>query len=361
LAGALAAVLVAACGGPDGGTASRSRQTAPTTRPATIPAPQTAPTTARTTAATAPPPTTGALAGPAVALAAAGNRVGVMLSQRLGPAGTVRVATELGAAWVRPEAVFLVRPACATCDAARAAGLRVALTVRNADGRGPSTPPADMAAFRRAVGEVLDRFRPDLLVVENEENSALFWEGEPDAYGAELAAACAEAHRRRIPCTNGGLVSDLVVLLTYDHYVATGRPDRAADLAARTLSPEERAAIDSPRARAQLERGRVLLAADRRAGADYLNIHWYEADTAALAEAVEWLRVETGLAVLTNEVGQTTDDPAVTTAVVRAISRLGLPLAVWFGLDGPKARGLVDPDGTLRPTGVAFRDAVRGG
>jgi len=28
---------------------------------------------------------------------------------------------------------------------------------------------------------------------------------------------------------------------------------------------------------------------------------------------------------------------------------------VWFGLDGPKARGLVNPDGSLRPTGEAFK------
>jgi hypothetical protein len=37
---------------------------------------------------------------------------------------------------------------------------------------------------------------------------------------------------------------------------------------------------------------------------------------------------------------------------------LGLPMAVWFGLDGPKARGLVNPDGTLRPTGEAFRQFI---
>jgi hypothetical protein len=39
-----------------------------------------------------------------------------------------------------------------------------------------------------------------------------------------------------------------------------------------------------------------------------------------------------------------------------AIVELGLPIAVWFGLDEPKARGLVNPDGSLRgPAGEAFR------
>ncbi len=37
------------------------------------------------------------------------------------------------------------------------------------------------------------------------------------------------------------------------------------------------------------------------------------------------------------------------------IVELGLPIAVWFGPDGSKARGLVNSDGTLRSTGEAFK------
>lgn len=97
------------------------------------------------------------------------------------------------------------------------------------------------------------------------------------------------------------------------------------------------------------------MAAYRDAGVDYVNFHWYIADTRALEEAVTFLKQQTGLPVLTNEVGQTNDDPNQTTAVMGKIVELGLPIAVWFGLDGPKARGLVNPDGTLRPTGEAFK------
>jgi len=38
---------------------------------------------------------------------------------------------------------------------------------------------------------------------------------------------------------------------------------------------------------------------------------------------------------------------------------LGLPIAVWFGLDGPRARGLVNLDGSLRPTGEAFQRFIQ--
>lgn len=33
----------------------------------------------------------------------------------------------------------------------------------------------------------------------------------------------------------------------------------------------------------------------------------------------------------------------------------GLPIAGWFGLDGPQAKGLGNLDGSLRPTGEAFK------
>ncbi|MDR7465628.1 MAG: hypothetical protein QN209_13205, partial [Armatimonadota bacterium] len=36
-----------------------------------------------------------------------------------------------------------------------------------------AAPPEDPAAFRRTGGEILDAHRPALLVVENEENSAM--------------------------------------------------------------------------------------------------------------------------------------------------------------------------------------------
>lgn len=332
-----------------------------------------APATVATTASTAPAPTAAApttvqapAAGSQRSIPADGGPFGVMLPPRLeGTAEGAAIARALGVAWLRPaRAVFTGswQEGCAGCLTARAAGLHLALTVRAGSSAvaGPSAPPTDMAAYREAVGAIIDRYRPALVVVENEENSALFYRGRPEEYAAELAAACDVAHRRGLPCANGGLVGTLVVLLTWDHYRSIGRADLADDLARRAFTPEERAALGTPRAAQQLAVGKALLASYRPAGADYLNIHWYEPDPGALAEAVRWLRAETGLPVITNEMGQTTDDPAVTTALCGAARRVALPLVVWFGLDGPRARGLVDPDGTLRPAGRAFAACVRG-
>ncbi len=192
-------------------------------------------------------------------------------------------------------------------------------------------------------------------MVENEENSRLFYTGSPEEYRAQLIAACQVAHQKDIACTNGGLASTLVALLVYDHYLETKRLSAAQDFAARTLAPEQRRQFASARAYAQIAKGKALIQAYRMAEVDYVNFHWYIADSRALEEAVSYLRSQTGLPVITNEIGQFTDDPDQTTAMMAKIVELGLPFAVWFGLDGPKARGLVNRDGSLRPTGEAFR------
>jgi len=241
------------------------------------------------------------------------------------------------------------------CDIALQAGLQLVLTTRNNGRQQATSPPADLAAYQRTLSQVLDQYRPALLVVENEENSALFYTGTPEQYAAELTAACQVAHQKGIRCTNGGLVSTLVALLVYAHYLESGQTAAARNFAARVFTPEEQQLLDSPQAQEQIRKGQALLAAYGTAGADYVNFHWYIADTLALGEAVAFLKAQTRLPAVTNEVGQQTDDPNQTTAVMGKVVELGLPIAVWFGLDGPKARGLVNLDGSLRPTGQAFK------
>lgn len=285
------------------------------------------------------------------------NPFGLMLpSQLVRSSQGMRIAQAWGVVYFRPASVFLDQwnGTCLECDIALNAGLKLVLTVRNS-GPLPTAPPSDLAVYQRTLGQVLDKYRPAVLAVENEENSVLFYTGTPEDYAAQLKAACQVAHQKGIPCTNGGLVSALVALLVYDHYLESGQSATAQDFAARTLTPEEQRLLNSPQAQEQLRKGKSLLSAYRAAGVDYVNFHWYIADTRALEEAVAYLRAQTGLPVITNEIGQFTDDPNQTTAVMGKIVELGLPIAVWFGLDGPKARGLVNLDGSLRPTGEAFR------
>jgi hypothetical protein len=260
------------------------------------------------------------------------NPFGVMLPARLArtPEG-MRLAKELGAVYIRPDSVFLDEwnGTCLECDLALKAGLKLVLTVRANGRRQATSPPGDLAAYRRTLGQVLDRYRPSLLVVENEENSALFYTGTPEKYAAELEAACQVAHEKGVACTNGGLVSSLVALLVYHGYMGSGQKAKAEDFASRSFVPEQRRLLGSARVREQIRKGKALLSAYRDAGADFVNFHWYIADPRALEEAVAYLKAQTGLPVVTNEISQHSDDPDETTAVMGKVMELGLPIAVW--------------------------------
>lgn len=281
---------------------------------------------------------------------------GMTLKQRL------RLVKELGAVYFRPNTVRVDswNGTCQECEAAQQAGLKLILTVSNSGGSGqPSRPPTDLTTYRRTLEAILNQYRPEVLVVENEENSRLFYLGSPEQYKAELQAACEVAHAHGIPCANGGLVSTLVALLVYNHYIQSGHQAQAQSFAERALTPEEQMLLNSSKAQEQIEKGKALLDAYVSAEADYVNFHWYIGDPSALAEAVQFLNNKTGLAVMTNEIGQQDLSPATVTNLMGEVVRLELPFAVWFSIDAAKARALMNSDGTLRENGLAFQQFMR--
>ena len=81
----------------------------------------------------------------------------------------------------------------------------------------PTIPPEDMQVYKQTLWEILDKYRPIIIAVENEENSKIFYTGTPEEYSSQLKAACEVAHSKGIKCTNGGMVSSLVALLVYNH------------------------------------------------------------------------------------------------------------------------------------------------
>ncbi len=274
----------------------------------------------------------------------------------------VALAQQLGAVYFRPNSLFVHSwdGNCLECETALQAGLKLVLTVRNDGGSmQPSHPPEDLALYTQTLGTILDKYRPEVLIVENEENSGLFFTGTPEQYGTELRAACDTAHAHGIRCANGGLVSLLVALLVYNHYVEMGETAQAQSFVERAFTPEERSQLDSARAQQQIQKGKALLQSYAAAGADYINFHWYIADPAALAEAVQFLSTETGLPAMTNEIGQHDLSPTTVTDLMSEVVKLQLPYAVWFSIDAPKAQALMNPDGTLRENGAAFQQFIQ--
>ncbi len=255
------------------------------------------------------------------------------------------------------------------CDLGPNAGLKLILTIRNNVSDVPpfaTTPAKDGAAYRRNVSEILTRYHPEVLVVENEEDTAQYWAGTPEQYAAQLKAACQVAHDQKIPCANGGLSSKTTALLVWADYVEHQQFTEACSLVQRAsaeLAPDlcRFTATDhlSDADQAAVTIGRKLLEVYKSSDQDYLNIHWYAPDKAALSEAVNYLKRVTNLPVMSNELGQYDQAPEAAQKLLSAALDLKFPYAVWFSLDRNTVQALQNADGSLRPNGQAFREFMQ--
>lgn len=291
---------------------------------------------------------------------------GMNVQQRLG------LARQLGAVYFRPASVFLADwdGTCPDCAAYQASGLGIILTVRdNGDADrapAPSSPPTDLDTYSSKLGDLLDLARPQVVVVENEENSILSYSGTPQEYAVELQAACDVAHSKGVKCANGGLVSGELALLVWADYFERGQAAQACNFAQRAFEPAQAQLVCGVRAedalpnriKQSLAEGKALLDVYKASGIDYVNFHWYVPDAQALGEAVAFLTRVTGVMAMTNEIGQLDANPQTVTALMSKVVELKLPYAVWLSVDG-QAQGLVNPDGSVRPNGQAFRAFIQ--
>ena len=296
------------------------------------------------------------------------NPFGVMVGAPFGMnlETKIKIAKELGATYYRPASALFINKwqgVCDECEIAQKNGLKLILTIRNGGGHGkPSTPPTDEKEYTRVITEILDKYKPEVLVIENEENSMeLFYTGTPTQYHNELALACRLSHEKNIKCTNGGLVSTLVIALVYSDLLENVNKDEANKFLKMSLTPEKLKEYEKQQSKIeiQIERGKDLLAGYKENGADYVNFHWYSDSPEALELAKSYLENITGLPAISNEMGQQKNiNPDQVTDIMKKIIDLNIPIAVWYSIDTlayGEAKGLTDSNGTLRENGIAFQ------
>lgn len=262
---------------------------------------------------------------------------------------------------------------------AAAAGLGIVLTVRNHPARDASgnnvTPglatPAAEAQYRSELTALLAAYKPELLVIENEENAPNFFGGTSAQYLTELSIAAEVAHAAGVKLSNGGITSPYAFLLTWEDYHNSGQDARADEFAIRTLTGSSLAALlpyllakpymgvpnDNPRNQklnTLWQMSRELVAGYGATGTDYVNFHWYFPNASALEDVVGYFKRRTGKPAITHEIGQYRIDGAQVTDSLATLRKLDVPYAVWFDGDGDPAFALHNGDNSLRENGNAL-------
>jgi hypothetical protein len=315
--------------------------------------------------------------------------LGVMLGNVGGsPQKRIEIAKQLGASWFRPEAVLLgaTEPKCEDCEAAHAAGMKLVLVVRNAASTGKSSAPvSDAAVFQAKARSVLERYKPEIVVVENEpEDQKTSFSGTAEEYAIEVKAICEMAHALNLKCTDGGLSSPDMAGVVIDEVwksdqlqagdfgikteiVRAKGTGHSVNVLGRSVgnNRDEELAIQKATAdyldkhRAEIDRARAFLLAGASGGTDLANFHWYELRPEEISTVLDVLGRLNKRPPMTDEVGQREERAFETGQNIKLLREAGVNPIIWNGLDGKDIVGLVNKNGSLGTNGRAFQSAAQ--
>lgn len=243
--------------------------------------------------------------------------------------------------------------------------------------------PTDMVDYSAKFNAVINKYQPELAVIENEEINEGYHAGPLTDYLTELQTAVNLCHAKGLKATNGGIVERVVTLLVWNDYYSRGLLTEASSYAARAFPAQMLDAQGNPNVKGNakladaLAKGQQLISAYKAMNLDFVNFHWYEpvaqrevmyqtANLAAIAhidpktleESVAYLAKATGKTVIINEVGQLNQQPGIVTDVMQKLSDLKMPYVIWYSGDSGTglAVALQNANGSLRANGIAFRN-----
>lgn len=285
----------------------------------------------------------------------------------------VTFTQELGLSYVRDQIITSTFSGKAPMfDTYTSNGIKVLCNL-NYSAVKPSAFPTDMTKYKSQLENILQKYKPEVAVIENEPANDGYYTGPIENYFTELSTAISVCHSYGVKVSDGALHTGMVMILVYQNYLATGQQAKADDFAARALSSQYLRAAQgkgSSTINAKLETCKKMIAKYKTLALDYVNLHWYEpwndSDDPSISapgvakEVADYLRTQTGKQVLTNEFGQTNQIPTLVASQVDEFRAAGFAYAIDFsGKSGggvgavPLSNGL-----TLLPNGIAYKDAV---
>lgn len=315
---------------------------------------------------------------PAVTMAQ--PKLGVLVNGKMNLNTKVKIAKELGVHYIR-DAVVLQKwnGNDESTDRFLNAGFKIILNVNWGQvmkGLGKKEPvpfPADTFAYKKILDEVLDKYKPEVVVVENEETTKNYHSGPIEDYINELRAAITVAHSKGLKITNGGITNRDLVLLVYYDYLERKMNKEAEDFARRCIKPS---LLKNAEAATIVKKAKTLVEAYKNLPLDYVNIHLYEPvknvaggtdesvtsiTPGAQKEMISYMERVTGKKVMSNETGVRTSSPQVANDVLKELFTTDIAYVIWFSGDGEGGSvALQNEDGSLRANGIAFKNFIAG-
>lgn len=300
----------------------------------------------------------------------------------------IQVAKALGLNYMRAHAYISTWNGIVNnYDAFTAAGFKIILNInygipRNATGDKDPVPfPTDLQAYSRSVNLILDKYKPELVVIENEEDNPGYHAGSANDYINELKTAIYICHAKGLKVTNGGLTVREMTVLVYDDLIRNGKTQLANDFAQRAFPPAYFSKLDNyqtiPQVQRALSFGKQVLQAYKTLNLDYVNFHWYEPvsargainnksihnehmDAVVFAAVVNYLKKLTGKPVITNEFGLMNTSPALITELMQKVLDANMDYAIFYSGDGAGgSKALQNNDASLRENGIAVKDFIK--
>lgn len=265
-------------------------------------------------------------------------------------------------------------------------GFKMVMNINNAPlggGLPPSPFPSDMVAYRKSVGEIMDKYPAEVVVIENEEANDKYYTGTPEEYLKMLTVAIDEAHKRGLRVANGGITSRELTILVWKDFMNRGMVKEANEFGKEAIPSNFLNDLPNlngnPAMKARIADIEKLIAAYKSLPLDYVNFHWYEPINmrfaknvaanaspdhvvpGAMEAVVNYLHNATGKPVMTNELGVVTESPNLVKEVLQEALNLKLPYVMFYSGSNDKTGGSMpihSDNGTLLPNGIAYRDFI---
>jgi hypothetical protein len=251
------------------------------------------------------------------------------------------IADKFGVQYVRAATILKdFRGKDPVVDQYLAHGFKVVLNLnwglvqRTKDGKIPVPFQKDLVTYKKQLETVLDKYKPEVAVIENEPTTSAFHSGTMEDYIAMLRVAVDVCRAKGVKVADGGI-----------HVAIVQQVMRGGNLKGKAADVKK------------------LIDAYKTIDLDYVNLHTAASGTsypaASLKQVADYLRATTGKPVMSNEFSVHSSSPSLITSLVDGFKAAGYEYAIIRSGEGDGGAIPLHSGMNLLPNGVAYRDAIK--